>query len=798
MKKVFFLLCFSIFCKINYTDAQNPQLSDIIRLEEPPRSTGDSRCASVFITFKTPYIRTDCPDIPQTQVDVSYRLFDCFSALENNFCDISHVEIAVNGIPIKTINSNDINNMFNNESISSNEYLHLIDANLNVACFSTKVFKTCTLTGVSEIFSTERCIPIVKEGDEFSVVRYGGPITSKELECLDYPQIVVCCNEDTEVTITTTISASESSSQSNTIDISFGNFSIDAGLGDVDFPITFNEITTGTLENNQSISATKTIKIIREDGVCNSAAIVLNFKTKYIDKYTIGGCVEGYEPESTIQDGKQLFSVGLARCQFDGCNQNGPQLVLSRGKDKSLIRRFDSCTGSILADVPSTYEGELVFNWSGPNGFTSNLQNLENVLMGNYTLIVSDACCNEFEFSYFLCDNIIKGEWEKDEENLVFCRSLFCDSEDCEIENSVECVEPDEIIEVFENESCIEKYYFEGEFLSQVSSVAIINIDYNESSNQCIKIAKCANQGFIVDTGSPTYGNWDFNYASEECVRSIICFNQEVINTLDKKEPVINETFNLVTGLCDRVAYCNDGQPIILSPKAPIASLPWQWTELQGCTKNVQCSSDSGFDNVSGNEGFTNWDFNSFTNMCESDVTCQGTPMAGVTHSEFPNSVGIWQWSSARPFNEQCYRSILCGTNWIEDTSQPTFQQTGIPCGGNTTQSYVICNGTNTFEIVCSFKSEEDDSETRSIYIREEKNDIDVFPNPFTNIVNIKGLNDNNSYVADFINITGQLIFQQEIQNGEIELDHLPDGFYILKIKQGNQIVTTKKVYKQQ
>jgi len=45
-------------------------------------------------------------------------------------------------------------------------------------------------------------------------------------------------------------------------------------------------------------------------------------------------------------------------------------------------------TGSIILDVN---QENLVYDWSGPNGFTSDMQNIDNLFAGEYSLLITDS-----------------------------------------------------------------------------------------------------------------------------------------------------------------------------------------------------------------------------------------------------------------------------------------------------------------------------------------------------------------------------------------------------------------------
>ena len=755
------------------------------------KTDGRADCVTTVFSIPVPYLRSDCQDINQPDVNITYRYKDCFGLLLGNLCDFAYSEVLVNGTLVNTIQYGG-STAATNETITPAQYAHLI-TDSDEACFTLKVYKSCVLTGISEIYSATKCVPVYKEGDMFSQTRLTGPIRQQLLDCQPDPSITVCC-KDPAVTLSTEISFALSSSQSNTVDISFGEFSVGGDIIEIDFPTTYVNSTSLTNSWTEQISALRRLEITPEAGVCKSAALNINFLKEMTDYYAVMGCDDEIVPYLSQETGEAVFNVTFQECTLFICMQERPNIVFESipSKDKSR----NDCIGSIQATLPTDFEGELTFKWTGPSGFESNSQNLNDVPFGNYTLLITDDCCNEYEYSYFLCDDVEYGEWEQSGQELIFCRSLECASEDCEIESSEECVEPDEIIESFEEGSCIEKYYFNGQFLGQNLFAGDIKVEYDELTKQCFKIAKCKNDEYLIDQALATFGNWEFDYAQEICYRSTYCFDEIISDVIDTKIPEITEVFDLTTGLCNRTAYCSEGVPIILTPKAPVISNPWQWVEYQGCSKYVECSIGSGAETISGTESFSNWSYNKTSNYCESQVSCEYDIIPGAVHSELPTSVGIWNWSSARPLAEQCYRTVICGgTTFIEDTAQPTYQTTSISCGEGLYQYYIICDGINTGEIGCgSVQSDKEIIDTRES--NEEGENIQIYPNPFSDIVYLNGLSSTKKYTVEIQNLTGQLLFKEEITKSSINLEHLPNGTYVVKLKDNKNQITIKKIIK--
>lgn len=69
-------------------------------------------------------------------------------------------------------------------------------------------------------------------------------------------------------------------------------------------------------------------------------------------------------------------------------NQPGPNTNFSINTNVQAASCGTACNGSITVDAQGS---GLSYIWSGPNGYTSTLQNLSNLCPGKYTLVVTDA-----------------------------------------------------------------------------------------------------------------------------------------------------------------------------------------------------------------------------------------------------------------------------------------------------------------------------------------------------------------------------------------------------------------------
>jgi hypothetical protein len=69
-----------------------------------------------------------------------------------------------------------------------------------------------------------------------------------------------------------------------------------------------------------------------------------------------------------------------------------------------------------------------------------------------------------------------------------------------------------------------------------------------------------------------------------------------------------------------------------------------------------------------------------------------------------------------------------------------------------------------------------------------------VFPNPFTGSINVNCPSPISS--VEIFNVEGLLVFMEKEPSQEVNLEHLPSGLYIIRIKSGKQVFQQKIVKK--
>ena len=59
---------------------------------------------------------------------------------------------------------------------------------------------------------------------------------------------------------------------------------------------------------------------------------------------------------------------------------------------------------------------------------------------------------------------------------------------------------------------------------------------------------------------------------------------------------------------------------------------------------------------------------------------------------------------------------------------------------------------------------------------------LSVFPNPFTDVVNIVGINVTQNVSFKLFSVDGKVIYNGEVENNQINLNHISSGIYMLQL----------------
>jgi len=729
----------------------------------PAWHTFNGDCARIQIALPLNFdvLRADCfAQGPPLEIKFNYTLLDCDNLVEETLCDYE-IEISIGGIILDTYMHGTDNGVsgIDNFLISLSTLQDLVNSGASELCIEVLISKNCTFSGESEIEKTSICVPIVNEEEIYCVetVSYD----SEDVYCFDFVELIVCCDDD-PLLVTPSSSVVEVTEEQTSTILTIADFTI-SGLGiEIPFPVQHVLENTTSVVNSDAFDISRPVIIKPEEGVCKNLGIKVRILEDKTTCYKAVECDGEDEFVSEVISNKRVIGVSLTECIMVGECDGLISLVGSNYRSSGA-----ECTGDIIVDVNDTEV--YSFNWIGPNGFTSKEKDLIQVPFGSYSLTYTDACCESITLQYFLCDDPVYGNWQANEDYTEFCRSLECGAKNCEVEGTVECVEPDEVIPSFENENCRDAYLYQGEVLGYSSIYEPVKeVFYNEATLNCNEIIYC-NESEVENIIEPAeYTEWEFDVFLDKCVRMVICFG-ETIDFVDESMPTILEEFDDLTGLCTTKVTC-EGEEIILPPLPPEIIGPWTWDEFNGCQQDVQCSIGSDVNIVYGDETFSNWSYDdTFEECVANNVYCNNEIVFGQTNSTTPNSFGAWDYN-IDPF--QCKRDVFCGiTNeLLTDYGEAMWVDLDQPCPSDPELDLgeLYCDGLPTGITECVSSLLDPDSSARK-NIKKENSTFILYTMQGQKVIGSKNLS------------------TQMLQN-------IPSGMYIIAEYRAGKIITNKKI----
>jgi hypothetical protein len=249
---------------------------------------------------------------------------------------------------------------------------------------------------------------------------------------------------------------------------------------------------------------------------------------------------------------------GSARLSLTACNPPGlynasenlcPTLNFKLKRKQNFNADETVCLGSIEVEIISG-STDLNYNWVGPNGFKSKSTTLENVPSGEYTLTLTDECCNSVSESYFLCSNSSQvTTWTFDELTQKWCADFTCSEpvgarSSC---NVTRCVTADRVEIFYDNGFCKEMHFYEGEELGspeEKNVEATREVEYDASSGNCIYKYFCEGDELNpveVKEDSPTSIQWHYESLDNKCLLDVVCEDIEFENVEQIDPEIIYE-----------------------------------------------------------------------------------------------------------------------------------------------------------------------------------------------------------------------------------------------------------------
>ncbi|MEZ4910726.1 MAG: T9SS type A sorting domain-containing protein [Saprospiraceae bacterium] len=729
-------------------------------------------------------INLDCPENTVFNIDVI-----------RNTCGCENFSILIGGKMIKNVSKVELENLtFTKNDLFNFTYLFEETGQTFLTVEIKCVKKISTFEGIEFYSISERIshpIQIVKSGQE-----YAAEIDHAVHQALAQYQptsvendLSICCNSSKTFKITNDVSKITGSSTNSTIEIS-GSFELNGGPVTFQFPLSTNYSWANFTLNQELDIKEQSITI---DGKDNP-----------------NGCQQvGYLMKGDIYEMQKFRAV----CNLPDIPIGNPWLVLVpkylEMKVFNVPTKIDcppidpiveprrnffnrmACTGSLVLDIEN--QDDLYISWTDENGqiVESADGNLSNVPLGQYTVTISNQCCDVVTETYYLCESTTESQYEQ-KSNGEWCRTVTCHGEGCD-EAFQECVTPDDIIETYipSTKQCKKEYFYSNKKIGETISDAEFNTNYDQITKNCIRIYSCGNTVNVESISQPAqFGFWTYNNYNNLCERSVICFNETMPSTvLDTEDP--NIVYQNNTSLC--IVKC-DNFPA--SSFYPINPGFWQWNPLQGCSKDVTCVATDGSFTVNGIANYSNWRFNSIQQMCESDVYCDNTPVWGATNTTLPESIGSWQYSNTASFSQQCSRTIYCNGTLVTDYSSPTYQ------------NYIDCNCTNgvafSYDIYCGSQKVDSSpcpspcfNDGENVDSRNSTNsEINFFPTIVTDEIFFRKLNDALLYNISIKNSFGEIILSQKLNGSVLNVSNLSAGVYFITLQESNKVIFSSKFVK--
>ncbi len=166
-----------------------------------------------------------------------------------------------------------------------------------------------------------------------------------------------------------------------------------------------------------------------------------------------------------------------------------------------------------------------------------------------------------------------------------------------------------------------------------------------------------------------------------------------------------------------------------------------------------------------------------------------------VEHSAIENGQIIGITSSYMDILPKVIYTNNSGGTWQEKNASTYFNTTVLDgtarfINANTAEVYLTTNSLGIIKDVINFST----LGTAEPVIT--KDDITVYPNPATDVINIKSGKNNSKFNVSIYSTTGQLVVRSENNKGSINISDLTKGVYLVKIDQENARTVVKKIIK--
>jgi hypothetical protein len=512
-----------------------------------------------------------------------------------------------------------------------------------------------------------------------------------------------------------------------------------AGNSSLNLGIEYSEKQYQVSQLVQSMGISRTYH--SDDGSCIYPGLKLYYKDHEIRQYQVI-CGEPDILLGVSDTYREIFRVEPTFCTFDfDCNgTRDPRPVLYFSPVNRLLASPCSADlGIVLQDpVPGMH---YEYEWLGPDGQTYSTHDLTDVPYGKYELTIYDGCCNAYQYTYNVCDQIEYGSWYY--ENGMYCRTVLCACEDIlSLRSAIPytmCILPHRYGEWYLNENtkqCNRHAYWtdqDGVETDLTMAVGEADIDsgdervakdpiriqeyYDQDQDRCIREYYCSEEttGYLQQA-DPEYGDWGYDAFWEECYREVLCFGEKAMDPDGGYAE--NEQGTLGFGPweydefwddCYRKIYCSGEPPFDawgeeIVDEAEEISIEWTIEnpgELE-CVGLVYCNGDVTSEEVTTTPEVS-WDLDELGNCVTTTLECDGTEQDNLV--EEPNDFEEWEYDE---YYDLCFRQVYCETagEWFDHYVVTHFwpdYTNGGDCDATIGEfSYqIICDGEESGQFVC-------------------------------------------------------------------------------------------------
>lgn len=562
---------------INQVDAADPKLNG--DGDSPPPGV---RCFDLYFNSNNnSVINVDCPEETVFEITVL-----------KNKCGCENFNIIINNNYIKTVDKAGLAKF----SFTEQELLKwtLLNGDTGPAFLTIEI--QCTT------YSTNPFLPInFKERISFpiQIVKSGQEYTAEIKHSINQPLAnycpeeivdgpIVCCNPSAKIEISNGTATILGSSTKSIINVQ-AQLELNAGPATILFPIS----TTNSWEDYE-INETSEIDIesVTIDGSKSPKGCQQFGLQAYGDIYTYQKFVAYCGPDKPIGTPwkikvPQKFKLTVCPVDADpgsSCPPIKKPVVENR---RNIYNRL-SCTGSIDLDLEE--QDELIIAWTDENGKLIDSPNgdLSNVPLGQYTVTISNKCCDVYTETFYLCDDVNKSDYTQKPDG-QWCRTVTCYGEGCN-EEYTECVTPDRIDDEFDQnqKKCIKKYYHNNVLLGTTSVDATSETEWDDIFEECVTKYLCNGSEVFDEEYEPEESEWVYDEFYEECRRHVNCRGEEFENVEQVEAEIEWEWDDFFDECVSTSIDCNGEEATNEISVEPYEVEDWIWGADE-CYRHIFC-----------------------------------------------------------------------------------------------------------------------------------------------------------------------------------------------------------------